>query len=409
MTYKRRCDNWLLTYRDYILPRTDAPESFVFWSGIYTISSALRRRVWIPKDILGVWSCYPHMYLMFVGPPGVRKTTTIDNGARPLLKQVEGLKEGPDFFTKEVVLERMQQSTDSAIFMSIDEFSSVFQKAGKDRAGVYEFFTAMYDSKVQLESATKSHGTAFLENPCINFFSATTPGWIVDYMPESVINGGFASRCIWVYEDKPRINKMFFDDVTGPFLDMEADLLLDLIHISKNLAGPFKWASKQDRDFCEEWTLKDPPLELQKNDKLGGYLNRRKMHVAKLAMIHSVLEKDELLLTQRDWEFGVNAIEGIEINLPKIFGGVGKNRYTTEIDKIVSYVKNMNFYTNEAVMLDDILRTFMHSAEPRALKDIIDFAVDSKMLRHRAFQDSYQFWVPEFDNIMKEKMGLVST
>ena len=77
MTSVRRCDNWLLAYRDYILPRTDAPESFVFWSGVFAISSVLRRRVKFPKRILGLWDCYPHMYLMFVGPPGMRKTTAI--------------------------------------------------------------------------------------------------------------------------------------------------------------------------------------------------------------------------------------------------------------------------------------------------------------------------------------------
>ena len=390
---KRRCDNWLLSYRDYLLPRTDAPESFVFWSGLFTIASSLRRQVFFPKKYLGTWECYPHMYLMFVGPPGMRKTTTIDGGSRPLLKQVDGLKEGPDFFTKEAIIEKMQQSSDCSLYLACDELSNVFQKSEKNRGGMYEFLTSMYDGKETIESATKSSGTAFLEKPTLNFFSATTPGWISDNMPEGVITGGFASRCVWIYEDKLRINKMFFDDVPED-IKLEDDILLDLLHISQ-LTGEFTW-SDDGKAAMKAWETTEPPQFILTNDKLGGYVNRRKMLTLKLAMLNSVMEKDELVITAHDWEFATNAIATIEPNLPKIFGGVGKNRYSTEVDKIVAFVRNMNFYTKQEVPLDEVLRTFQHSAEPRTLKDLIDFAVDSKMLCHAQKGSDHLFWVPEF-------------
>jgi DNA polymerase III delta prime subunit len=398
----RRCANWFNTYREYILPRTDAPESFIFWSGIFTIASTLRRRVSIPKKYLGLWTCYPHMYLMFVGPPGMRKTTAIDHGARELLTQVPALHEGPDFFTKEVVLEEMQNSGDSSIFMSVDEFSSVFQKAGKDRAGIYEFLTAMYDSKQQINSRTKTSGNVFLEKPSVNFFSATTPGWITDNMPESVISGGFASRCIWVYEERLRINKMFFDDVQGEFKDLEKDLLTDLMRIS-NLEGEFSF-SDECLAYIRDWEQQEPPFYLQKNDKLGGYLNRRKMHIAKLAMLHSAASKDELVITLEDWQWAIDTLETIEPNLEKIFKGVGKNPYTTEIDKIVAFVKMMNISTGEIVSMADVLVQFQHVAEPRILKDILEFAVSSKKLFAREVDGEYHFAIPELLEKMKTKL-----
>ena len=398
----RRCANWFQSYREYILPRTDAPESFIFWSGIFTIASCLRRRVYIPKKYLGLWTCYPHMYLMFVGPPGMRKTTAIDHGARELLTQVPVLHEGPDFFTKEVVLEEMQNSGDSSIFMSVDEFSSVFQKAGKDRAGIYEFLTAMYDSKQQINSRTKTSGNVFLEKPCVNFFSATTPGWITDNMPESVISGGYASRCIWVYEEKLRINKMFFDTVEGPFKDLEKDLLVDLLRIA-NLEGEFSFTD-ECLEFIREWETQEPPFYLQKNDKLGGYLNRRKMHIAKLAMLHSAASKDDLVITLEDWMWAISTLETIEPNLEKIFKGVGKNPYTTEIDKIVAFVKMMNISTGEVVSMSDVLVQFQHVAEPRILKDILEFAISSKKLYARESDGEFQFAIPELLEKMKTKL-----
>lgn len=375
----RKCENWLLTYRDYILPVTDAPESFVFWSGIYALASAIRRQVWIPKKYLGLWECYPYVYLMFVGPPGIRKTTTIDHGAGVLLAQTESITEGPSVFTKEAVVERMQKVKDNSLYLVIGEFSDIFQKQGKDRNGMYEFFTSMFDGKQKYDSATKSSGSYLLGKPCLNFFSATTPGWITDNMPEGVITGGFASRVIFVYEEKPRIEKMFFDDVErDPTL--EEKLLHDLRHISTQISGEFTFTAEA-RDFAAHWSSQAPNPDLSKNPKLGGYLNRKKTHVAKLAQLHSLATKDDLIITKTDWEFGIHSIETTESGLGNIFGGIGKNKYVTDMERMVNYIDNMNFFTLKPVYRHEVLRNFQSAAEPRQLEDLIRYAIDAKYIR----------------------------
>lgn len=388
----RRCANWFQSYREYILPRTDAPESFIFWSGIFTIASTLRRRVFVGKKNLGLWNCYPNMYLMFVGPPGMRKTTAIDFGARELLGCIPQLHEGPDNFTKEAILEEMQASGDGSIYLTVGEFSNIFQKAGKDRAGMYEFFTDMFDMKKQFSARTKASGNVFVEKPVLNFFSATTPGWISDNMPEAVISGGYASRCIWVYEEDLRIKKSLFDDVTGDFKSLEADLLVDLLRIAE-LEGEYELLP-ETKAAINAWVADDPPLYLAKNDKLGGYLNRRFKHAMTLTMLHAAASKDELVLTPEDWFWAVNTLSTIEPNLEKIFKGVGRNPYTTEIDKMVAFVKMMNISTGNLVPMSEILVQFTHVAEPRILKDIIEFAVTSKKLMYVGREGEYQFAVP---------------
>ena len=399
----RRCANWFQTYRDYILPRTDAPESFIFWSGIFAISSCLRRRVYVPKKYLGLWKCYPHMYLMLVGPPGMRKTTALDHGARELLSQMPNLHEGPDFFTKEAILEEQQNSGDGSIFLVVGEFSNIFQKSGKDRAGMYEFLTDSYDMKSKLSARTKASGNVFVENPVLNFASATTPGWIADNMPENVITGGYASRAIWVYEDQPRTKKSLFDDITGNFEGLERDLLADMMRISQ-LEGEFS-ISEEALELIREFEVQDAPMFLVKNDKLGGYVNRRFMHHLKMAMIHSVAEKDDLVITKDDWIWAMNTISSIEPNLERIFKNVGKNPYTSEIDKIVAYVKMMNISTGNVVDMADILNQFQHVAEPRIMKDIIEFGVMSKKLwmKDNGMQQ-YSFAIPELVERLNTKL-----
>jgi hypothetical protein len=397
----RRCANWFQTYREYILPRTDAPESYIFWSGIFTIASSLRRQVFVGKKNLGLWTCYPNMYLMFVGPPGMRKTTAVDFGARELLTQMPSVFEGPDLFTKEAILEEMQNSGDGSIYLTVGEFSNIFSKAGKDRAGMYEFLTDMFDMKNKFSARTKTSGNVFVDNPVLNFFSATTPGWITDNMPESVISGGFASRCVWVYEEQLRIKKSLFDDVVGDFAKLEKDLLVDLLRIS-NLQGEFE-IDPDTKKLMNDWTEEGHPLFLAKNEKLGGYLNRRFKHALTLAMIHSVASKDELLILPEDWTWAVNTLSTIEPNLEKIFKGVGKNPYTTEIDKIVAFVKMMNISTGEMVPMSELLNQFTHVAEPRILKDIIEFAVTAKKLMYRGAEGEYQFAIPGLIEKMNTK------
>lgn len=395
----RRCENWLLKYRDYIQPRTDAPESFVYWSGLFALSSAIRKKVWFPRKYLGLWDCYPHMYLMFVGPAGMRKTTAIENGAMELLRLVPNLSGGPDMFTKEVILDKMQRSPDSSMHLVVGEFSDIFQKTrGPERGGMYEFLTSMYDNRPTLEAGTKTQGTVILEKPCLNFFSATTPEWITEHMPEGVIGGGFASRCLWIYEDKLRIEKMLFDDVVGPFAEMEKDLVLDLIHIADTLEGEFT-LTPDGREVMTEWTQAAAPQFLSKNPKLGGYINRRKMHVLKLAMLHSISKKNDLTLDALDWSFGVHSVSTFEPNLEKVFGGIGKNRFTVDMDKIVTYVKNMNIFTNKAVSESQIKDDLRSIAEPRMFNDLLRYIVEAKLLIMSDNGEQSWFKHPDFKEI----------
>jgi hypothetical protein len=61
----------------------------------------------------------------------------------------------------------------------------------------------------------------------------------------------------------------------------------------------------------------------------------------------------------------------------------------------------MNFFSKKTVTRSEIIKNFMHSAEPRMLNDLIQFATDAKMLlykeRYENGNKEYDFWVPEFE------------
>ena len=206
----RQCANWLDTYMSWTLPRSEAPESYIKWTGLFTLSSVLRRKVRIPKGILGSWECPPHLYIMFIAPPGEARKTTTQSYAIDLLEEVPDVMKGPAIVTQASLLDKLVESEDSSVYLIAEEFSDLIMKS---KGEMFEFLTSMFDGKKSIEASTISRGVQFAERPCINLLAATTPIWVSENMSEAIIGGGFASRVIFIYEETV---KMKCADLTDP-------------------------------------------------------------------------------------------------------------------------------------------------------------------------------------------------
>ncbi|HEY4699014.1 MAG TPA: hypothetical protein VIH27_01400, partial [Nitrososphaerales archaeon] len=88
--HPRKCENWLSDYLRWTIPRSEAKESYIFWTGLFTLACVLRRHVKVGEEYLGSWECYPYLYLLFIGPAGNKKTTTTKYSL-DLLEDIPGL------------------------------------------------------------------------------------------------------------------------------------------------------------------------------------------------------------------------------------------------------------------------------------------------------------------------------
>ena len=89
---------------------TEAPKRMHFWAAVGTVAGALRRRVWIDMKR---FQWFPSFYIIYVGPPGVvAKSTTIDI-ATDLLKQVPGIKFGPNAITWQALVSAFAAASES--------------------------------------------------------------------------------------------------------------------------------------------------------------------------------------------------------------------------------------------------------------------------------------------------------
>lgn len=371
MTYKRKCDNWLVSFRDWIAPRSEAPDNYMFWGGAFAISSALRRNVFIGQKTLGGWTCYPHLYTMFVGPPGMRKTTSM-LFAVELLGNIQKLSKPPTLVTREHLVDSIISAPDAATYLAIEEFSDLIQKGGKE---MYELLTSLFDAKKELSVGTMMRGREGTERPCVNMLACTTPEWISSNMPAAIIGGGFASRVIWVYEDKVRIKGMYWNEVMAStnFDLKKAALISDLDHIATNLNGEFTMTPEALK-FGEEWYQNFDSST--KSTKLQGYYMRKPTHLHKLAQIFRISYSDELVIEKSDLEASLSILELIEPRLLRAFEGVGKNTYSLESRQVEEFIK-----AHKTITQAELLDHFRTAAEPMKLYQMIEFLCLIKKVR----------------------------
>lgn len=360
--YKRQCDNWLADFARWTIPRSEAPEIWIFWAGLYALSAAVRRHVKISREYLGSWECAPNIYLMFVGEPGSRKTTTGDY-AYELIQSVDGITMAPDQVSMPKLLTALVESPDSSMCIHSGEFGEFMQKSGTD---MYSFLTNAFDGKKKIEVGTHIRGVEFVERPCVTLFGATTPAWIAANMPEDVIGGGFASRVVFIYEDSVRQRRLFYKDkVNFEEIDDIGDRLkADLQHIA-NIKGDFE-LTQEAMDFMEPWYAEAADKISKKVYHLQGYHQRKPAHIMKVAQLIKLSRCDELLLDVDDFKEALEVVEMTERKLGKVFGAVGKNAYTVDMRRILAFI-NENGRTNRKL----VNATFMNAATPKLLEELV--------------------------------------
>src|SRR5258707_10367870 len=101
----RRCKDWITDYLKYITPASESPVSYNFCCAATSISSAVKRNVYVQR---GSWRLYPNLFTILVGRPGIGKGSAI-NPVCSILRESGIANILSDRITIEYMLERMAQ------------------------------------------------------------------------------------------------------------------------------------------------------------------------------------------------------------------------------------------------------------------------------------------------------------
>lgn len=392
----RKLGKWIDTYVQYASV-TEAPKRMHFWAGVGALAGALRRKVWIDMKRF-TWT--PSFYIIYVAPPGIVAKSTTADIAMDLLRQVPGIKFGPNSITWQALVtafaaasESFQWPLDSGDWHPMSPLSLVASELGslinlQDRDMV-NLLIELWDGKKKYDKITKMSGNDSIEAPWINLQGCTTPHWIADNMPQATIGGGLSSRCVFLYADQKEKFVAYVDEVIEKDDEKLRDILIhDLEHISMNLTGPFT-ISEEARIWGRAWyqSFWESAADRMDDQMLEGYAARKQTHMHKLAMVLSASARDDLVITSEDLQLANSMLEDLEADMPKVFSRIGRTEQSLQAERFISIVMRKGVvYYDEAYRL-------IHSHFPdfRDFEGILNGAIRSGQVEVRQDPKSGRF------------------
>jgi len=340
----RNFEDWITAYLEYATV-TEAPRRMHFWSAVGTVAGCLRRKVWIDMKRFQ-WT--PSFYIIFVGPPGIiAKSTTIDIST-DLLRQVPGIKFGPNAITWQALVsafaaasEAFEYSSEwhpmSPLTLVASELGSLLNLQDKDMVNL---LIELWDGKKTYEKITKMSGNDTIEAPWINLQAGTTPHWVADNMPQAMIGGGLSSRCIFVYGDTKDKYCAYVDEYVGKEdASLRLKLIQDLEHIAM-LCGRFtisEPARAWGRDWYERF-WKDATSRMD-DQMLEGYAARKQTHMHKVAMVLSASRSDSLIISIDDLQLANQMLEDLETDMHRVFSRIGRSEDSLQAERFIDFVR----------------------------------------------------------------------
>lgn len=348
----RNYSDWLAAYVKYA-SATEAPRRMHFWSGVGAVAGALRRKVWIDMKRF-MW--FPNFYIIFVAPPGVVSKSTTADISMDLLKQIPGIKFGPDVVTWPALVTAFAAASESfdyngdylpmsAMTLVASELGNLINPIDKDLINLY---INLWDGRKHLEKVTKGSGTDIVEAPWINMLGCTTPNWVADNLPSSAVGGGFTSRCIFVWGDtKERFVPFVDESVSADDEAIREALVADLEEIS-HLVGPFQISPEArvwERERYEKfWQSASKRMDSQ---ALEGYAARKQTHIFKTAMVLSASRGDSLSISLDDVQLAETMLNDLEKDLDRVFSRIGRSDDSLQAERFIEYVRRKGEVTYE--------------------------------------------------------------
>lgn len=383
----RNFTNWLKAYCSFT-ESSEAPLEFHFWTGVSTIAGVLRRQVW--KDELHFkWT--PNFYIIFVGPAGVvTKSTTLNIGFK-LLQKVPKIHFGPDSMTWHGLAKKFEDAVEyvsykdkagvdqrllmSPLTCSISELGTFLRP---EDSGLVSFLTDVWDGKERpFLHNTSSSGNIKVENAWLNIIGATTPAWLQNNFPASLISEGIGSRIVFIYADQKRHLTAYPSRAprSKDYHSTEAKLLSDLEEMAK-IVGPYD-LTDEAYVWGENWykTHHGARSTTLASGRYGGYLARKQTHLHKLAMVLAAAQRNDLIITREDLIEADAILAAAEISMIKVFESMGVVDEAKHIAELVAFVKAHIWITGR-----DLYRLCYNVMSEKDFKQALKIAIDGDML-----------------------------
>lgn len=336
------------TYFKYV-EKTEPPLIFHRWSLLTTLGAYLGRQYYFP---FGEFRIFPNMYVMLIGDPGTRKSTSIKlakkiagnagyetfaaerTSKEKFLLDLEGL-EADDGSVKDqnAVMKNLfgdgyEGGEPKEVFVCADEFNDF------TGAGNLEFFSLLgslwdWDDSVQpFRQRLKTSRSVSIYQPTVTILSGNTHAGFAEAFPPQTMGQGFLSRLVLVYGESSG-KKITFPEKPSESLRTE---LTDFFQKIKSTVVGEATMSDKARGMLE--TIYRTFIGLD-DSRFKHYSTRRFTHLIKLCLLCSATNMRTEIRVE-DVLMANTILTYTEHKMPQAMGEFGKARNADVAARIVS-------------------------------------------------------------------------
>lgn len=370
-------ESWLQAYRRYIY-KQEAPDEFHLWIGLTMISAALKRHVWVDRE---AYKIYPNLYVFLIAESAsCRKSVAMELGL-DILSLNEDIKIVHERTTLEGLMDVMKRvevsptgkvKPDGSVVLHADELANLFGKASYI-TDLVSFLTAAYTAKAKLDFLTRNKGWARVRNPCPVVLAGTTPEQMGEIFPSMVLSSGFLGRVALILAKRGK-------KIANPRLRKELrEPLAQDLYLIHQLEGEIKLTEECNNIFTNwyENELKGPASREQ-----AAFHERIHDHTLKVAMLLSVSESDDMIITPNHFEMAKEIVARLETDLPSAVTYIGAEPKSDLSEALFNAIKR----NHPEAMAHSVLLQRFH----KKFKDSIEFGamIDTLVIEKRIQPES---------------------
>jgi len=341
-------------YLDYV-GETECPNIYHRWSIITAVAALLGRNFGLQH---GHFTIYPNLYVMLMGEPGARKSTSIKT-VKKLVRRAGYNTIAADKTTKEKFLLDLAGEEDNRVasnpadildknlwgeddvnsttrpvaecFIMADEWNE-FTSLGNIE--FYSMLGNLWDYDGIYQNRIKTGTSVSINNPTISILAGNTATGFSLAFPLEIIGQGFFSRLILVHGESTGRK------ITFPKMPSEAATAAMVDYM------------QQIRMKCQGVATLEPDAEILLDKiykefvgfddvRFHSYLNRRFSQLLKLCLICCATRLSKVI-SAKDVVLANTMLTHTEHNMPKALGEFGKGKNSDVANKIVDILINAN-------------------------------------------------------------------
>ncbi len=279
---------------------------------------------------------------------------------------IQGLNECPNEYNGSIIIERSEG------IAVVSELSTLIDR-NSFQNGMIGLLTDLWDSPKKFVYRTRGRGKETLRNCCLSIFSGSTTQWIKEAVPIVAIGGGFTSRVVFVYQEKPE-RLVALPEINEANIVLGRKLRFDLNQINR-LSGEFHLSKQAKIFFTKDYEEFHGSSPLFDDKTLSGYAGRRHTIMLKLGMIVSASERDTKIIHERDLMIALKMLENIEKTLPRVMQAITSETVGDICEEVLQFLKQRKLVKRSTVMAK-----FSNRLSSRELGIIVDTLLEMKVV-----------------------------